>query len=91
MFSRSSAGPMNTPISQQLLKKSAVEYGLPQIDMIKPRLVICLGKDTFNALRASLGLGKVMTVEEGIEQPFTYRKTLIWLQAHGYAWTKQSK
>ncbi|HZN07609.1 MAG TPA: hypothetical protein VFB65_12530 [Pyrinomonadaceae bacterium] len=75
-------GPMNAPISQRLLKKAALEYGLPQIDIIKPRLVICLGKDTFNALRASLGLGKVMTVGEGIEQPFTYRKTVIWLQAH---------
>lgn len=75
-------GRMNAPISQRLLKTAAVEYGLPQIDIIKPRLVICLGKDTFNALRASLGLDKVMTVGEGIEQPFTYRKTVIWLQAH---------
>ena len=75
-------GPMNAHIPQRLLEKAAVEYGLPQIDIIKPKLVICLGKETFNALRAALGLGKVMTVGEGIEQPFNYRKTVVWLQAH---------
>jgi hypothetical protein len=75
-------GPMNAKIPQRLLRKAAVEYGLPQIDIIKPRLVICLGKDTFNALRASVSLVEVMTVGEGIEQPFTYQKTVIWLQAH---------
>ena len=75
-------GPMNARIPQRLLEKAAVEYGLPQIDIIKPKLVICLGKETFNALRAALGLGKVKTVGEGIEQPFKYRKAVVWLQAH---------
>src|ERR1041385_5868864 len=75
-------GPINARIPQRLLEKAAVEYGLPQIDIIKPKLVICLGKETFNALRAALGLGKVKTVGEGIEQPFKYRKAVVWLQAH---------
>jgi uracil-DNA glycosylase len=75
-------GPMNAGIPQRLMDRAAIEYGLPQIEIIKPKLVICFGKSTFNALRTSAGIPKVSSVDEGIERPFKVGDTSVWLQAH---------
>ena len=75
-------GPMNSNIPRRLMDRAAIEYGLPQIEIIKPKLVICFGKITFNALRSAVGIKKVLSVDEGIQRPFTFRETAIWLQAH---------
>jgi len=75
-------GPMNADIPQRLMDRAAIEYGLPQIEIIKPKLVICFGKTTFNALRNAVGVQRVPSVDEGIQRPFTFRGTTIWLQAH---------
>jgi uracil-DNA glycosylase len=75
-------GPMNAGIPQRLMDRAAIEYGLPQIEIIKPKLVMCFGKITFNALRTAVGIGKVGSVDEGIERPFEFGNTSIWLQSH---------
>src|SRR5258707_4789322 len=75
-------GPMNASIPERLMDRAAMEYGLPQVDIVKPNLVICFGKSTFNALRTAVGIPKVSSVNDGIERPFKFGNTLIWLQAH---------
>lgn len=75
-------GPMSSHIPQKLMTDAAKEYGLPQIEIIQPRLVICFGLVTFNALRIAAGFRSVSTVYEGIESPFKIGSSSIWLQAH---------
>ena len=57
-------------------------FGLPQIMIVAPRLVICLGLATFNALRVAGGLPRVVTLDEASRSHFALRKTRIWCQAH---------
>jgi len=73
---------MNAGIPQRLMDRAAVEYTLPQIEIVKPKLVICFGKSTFNALRTAVGVPKVSSVDEGVERPFKFGDTSFWLQAH---------
>lgn len=75
-------GPMNASIPQRYMVQAATEFALPQIDIVGPRLVICFGVKTFNAMRRAVGLPTVSNVETGITSPFSYRDARIWLQAH---------
>jgi len=75
-------GRMNAGIPQRLMDRAAIEYALPQIEIINPKLVICFGKATFNALRTSAGIQKVSSVDQGIERPFKFGQSSIWLQSH---------
>ena len=75
-------GPMNAKIPPGLMEIAAVEFGLPQIEIVSPKLVICFGGSTFNAIRKAARLEKVKTVSGGIDQPFRYRNSMIWLQFH---------
>ena len=43
-------------------------YAIPQIDIISPKLVICLGASTYNSLRRSLG-EKPVKLAKGLEEP----------------------
>jgi restriction system protein len=75
-------GKMNASIPQKYMVQAAREFALPQIDIVQPKLVICFGLSTFNAVRSVLGLDKVPTVEAGIASPFTHNGIRVWLQAH---------
>ncbi|HMH41885.1 MAG TPA: hypothetical protein VK557_00255 [Pyrinomonadaceae bacterium] len=75
-------GPMNARIPHRIMHRAAIEYGLPQIRIIKPKLVICFGLPTFNGLRAAVGLRKVRTVNDGIDEPFMIESARVWLQTH---------
>ncbi|TGT72983.1 hypothetical protein EN802_14020 [bacterium M00.F.Ca.ET.159.01.1.1] len=48
-------GKMSTRIHVRDLRRSALEYALPQVEIIKPQAVVCIGSATYNALRHSLG------------------------------------
>lgn len=75
-------GSMSASIPHSVMKRAAVEYGLPQIRIIRPKLVICFGISTFNGLRTAIGLPKVTTVKEGIGNPFPSDGADFWLQVH---------
>ena len=49
------SGHMSAPIPIGDLEYSAKNYTLPQIKIVQPRMVLCLGAKTFNALRGALG------------------------------------
>jgi hypothetical protein len=70
---------MNASIPQRLMNRAAIEYGLPQIEIVEPKLVICFGKSTFNAVRSAIGIPMVGSVEEGIERSFKFKSITIWL------------
>ncbi|GHA72174.1 hypothetical protein [Cognatilysobacter bugurensis] len=75
-------GGMSSRIPAAHLRRAAREFALPQIEVVAPALVICLGLATFNALREACGLKSVRPLDAAIEQPFGWRNSRIWCQAH---------
>lgn len=75
-------GRMNANISTADMLRAARDFALPQICIVKPMLVICLGGPTFNALRRACGLSTCSPLELAISNPFKIDKTFVWCQAH---------
>lgn len=69
------SGGMTASISAADLAKSAREYGLPQIGIVRPKMVLCLGSAPFNALRramnkAQIKLSRAYQVENPLHTEF---------------------
>ncbi len=64
------------------LRCAAIEFAIRQVKIVNPKLVICIGLSTFNALRRSLGLRLVDNVSKGQEAPFHAFNAEVWCQAH---------
>jgi hypothetical protein len=73
---------MGHAIPRRDLVRAAVEFALPQIRIVRPALVICLGLPTFNALREACGQPRVYPLAEAIRSPFLFEGARIWCQAH---------
>lgn len=67
------------------LKKCAKRFTLCEIQIVSPRLVICLGLATFNALRKAVGLG-VLLLSEAIDSHFEFAGAMIHCVAHTGGW-----
>ncbi|SDS61733.1 hypothetical protein [Bradyrhizobium canariense] len=48
-------GTISAKIPIEDLAYCAEKYALPQIEIVQPRMVLCLGKGTFNAIQLALG------------------------------------
>jgi uracil-DNA glycosylase len=79
-------GQLGAPIEFDDLVRAATEFAIPQIEILRPHLVICLGKDTFNALRAATGHETFPKIDKAIRTPFHIGKSMIWCQAHTGHW-----
>lgn len=75
-------GKMSARIPQKDLTAAARQFALPQIQIVKPKLVICLGLVTFNALRKACDSEPCANIHSAIENPFNIGKTRVWCQAH---------
>jgi hypothetical protein len=75
-------GTLSKAIPQKVLERAAEAFALPQIEVIQPRIVVCFGLATFNAIRYVCGFRKVGNVSLGIHSPFTHRTARIFLQGH---------
>ena len=75
-------GGISSRIPERDLIRAAREFALPQIEIVSPRLVICLGLVTFDALRRAYGLARVGKTEPAINSPFTVGNSRVWCQAH---------
>jgi hypothetical protein len=62
--------------------RAAREFALPQITIVRPKLVICLGQATFNALREECGYEPFKLMKDAIASPFDLAETRVWCQAH---------
>ena len=76
------AGGLSSGIPESDLQRAAREFAIPQIEIVEPRLVICLGLRTFNGLRKALGKEPSKTVASAIESPVSLGASRIWCQAH---------
>jgi len=79
-------GSMSSRIPFNDLVRAAIDFCIPQIEIIKPKLVICLGLNTYNAINYALNRKKVNNLSKGIDRPFQYMNSQIWLQAHTGFW-----
>jgi uracil-DNA glycosylase len=75
-------GKMSARIRQADLIKAAREFALPQISIVGPKLVICLGLVTFNALRQSHDLNTRRPLQLAMNSPFNIGRSMVWCQAH---------
>jgi len=85
-------GPMSGPIPHHDLVRAANEFALPQISIVDPVLVVCLGLATFNALRHAVGgLELSGSLGSAIESPFDFATARVWCQAHTGAWGQYNR
>jgi len=75
-------GEMAGDIPDKDMVAAARQFGLPQIRIVSPKLVICLGLVTFNALRQVCDLSAIRPIESAIESPFDIGSIRVWCQAH---------
>ncbi len=75
-------GAMNAPIPLRDLVWAAQEFALPQIEIVRPRIAVCLGKRAFNAVRHAAKAGTAATLGDAIASPFFVGSTGVWCQAH---------
>lgn len=75
-------GGMSARIPPKDLERAATEFALPQLRIVQPKVAICFGKATFNAMRAACGLPAVKSIQEGVDAHFDHAGTRVWCQAH---------
>jgi hypothetical protein len=75
-------GKMSERIPQRDLIAAGREFALPQVRIVNPKLVICLGLVTFNALRRACDFNACRPFSVAIENPFNVDSTRVWCQAH---------
>ena len=96
------AGGLSSRIPFADFVVAAKEFAIPQIRIIAPRLVVCLGKTTFNTLRVvaaqlglAPGLSRCRDMSTAIDSPFDIefsgRTVSIWAQAHPGAWGQRNR
>ncbi len=75
-------GKSQGSIKPEDMQWAAREFLLPQIEIIRPVTVICLGLATFNAVRATFGATqKISNLDEAISAPFS-KNPMICAVAH---------
>jgi hypothetical protein len=75
-------GAMSASIPMRDLVRAARAFALPQIEIVKPRLAVCLGKATFDAVALAAGRRHTRSLAEAIALPFEIGGTRVWCQAH---------
>jgi restriction system protein len=75
-------GQMRDGIKRKDLVAAAEQFALPQIRIVAPRMAVCLGIATFNAIASGVGQPQATSVDLAIKSPFDVGKTQIWCQAH---------
>lgn len=85
------AGGMSATIPNASLRWAAIEFGLPHIRILSPRLVIALGVATYNALASAMNRPRKKNLAEAIESPFKFEGSMVWCQAHPGALGQNSR
>lgn len=78
-------GGLTSHVQESQLLKAANMFALPQVRIVSPKLVVCLGQATGNAIRRACGQRPVRDLADAIASPFDYEGSRYWTQAHpGY-------
>lgn len=75
-------GNISAKIPQKDLRRAARDYTLPMIQIIQPKIAICFGIDTFNAVRKECGHNNVKNMDDAVKSSFNFEQTKIVCQSH---------
>lgn len=75
-------GKMNSRVPQEDLRRVAEEFAWPQVEIVQPRLVVCLGLSVFNAISNCLGAKRHSHIQDAITTNLRYNGIQIYCQAH---------
>ena len=84
-------GAMNNSIPTKALDRAAEEFAKPQIEIVKPQIVICLGLETFNSMRRVCDQKRVECVADAVSSKFLMGDIEVWGQSHPGALGKASR
>ena len=76
------SGNMSAKIPIKVLTKAAKQFAIPQIEIVQPKLVICLGAKVYNSIRRALGKKPNKNLAISIENPFDFNGAHMWAQSH---------
>lgn len=79
-------GKMSAKISPKDLVVCAQKLTLPEVEIVSPQIVICLGIATFNALRRATGIKGTLKMDVAISSPFKFKRSMIHCVAHTGYW-----
>ena len=69
------------PIPPDDLKYSAIEYTLQEIDIVKPKMILCLGAYAFNTLRSLISSEK-FNWRDSLDYPIYYKHSAVYAVSH---------
>lgn len=75
-------GAMNASIPQSDLVRAATEFAIPQIEIVCPKLVICLGLVTFRAIQRTCKLPLSKDLNTAVNSSFLHNGIRVYCQAH---------
>lgn len=75
-------GNLSSRIPVRLMVQAATQFAIPQIMVVQPKVVVCLGLVVCNALRCASGFRRIATIDAAIEEPFQIGDSVVWCQAH---------
>ena len=75
-------GGMSAGIRRKDLVHCAKTFTLEEIRIVAPRIVICLGLETFLALRTAAGIKGSLKMAEAIASPFRFGNSSVHCVAH---------
>ena len=75
-------GPMNARIPASDMRRAAREFAIPQVEIVSPKIVICLGLPTFRAMQAECGERRSRSIPDALANPFSLGSSEVWCQAH---------
>jgi restriction system protein len=75
-------GRTSATIPYSALKRAAIVYAKPQIEIVQPLLVIALGHLTFWAIAEALDLKAQPKLKDSIRNPIDRDGYRVWCQAH---------
>jgi restriction system protein len=83
-------GNMSAGIPVGLIRTMANLYAKPQVEIVQPKIVVCLGLATYNGLRHAYGMPELGSTKDAIDEKdggfFTAGETQVWCQAHPGSW-----
>ncbi len=82
MFPFVKPGKKKARIRQRKMERCAREFTLEEVRIVAPRLVLCLGLETFRAFRRAAGLKKPRNMDEAVGSPFDFEGSTVYCVAH---------
>lgn len=80
-------GPMNNNVPMKDLRYCAAAYTIPQVQIVQPRMALCLGARTFNSVRSALNLARMSLHEACVPSAHTcVGRTEVYGVPHTGSW-----